>query len=254
MAANSHPWHQHWFDEDYLALYGHRDATEAASLLDLLEQFNILPAPGMGHLVLDLGCGAGRHALELARRGHAVVGLDWSFTLLQEARRLRGEARWPLLVRGDHARLPFAPSCAQTVLSLFTSQGYHASDAANESVWKGMLDRVLPGGFLVLDYLNPTQLVSHLVPRSERQVAGLLVVEERHVEVALRQVVKQVLIQRPDGTCRAIREAVKLYEPDWFLHRAHNQGFVSAHHWGDFQGAPWNTDSPRSILVLERQR
>lgn len=33
-------------------------------------------ALGAGHLVLDLGCGAGRHAFESARRGAAVVAVD----------------------------------------------------------------------------------------------------------------------------------------------------------------------------------
>ena len=38
-----------------------------------------------GDSVLDLGCGAGRHSIELARRGFAVTGLDISETLLEEA-------------------------------------------------------------------------------------------------------------------------------------------------------------------------
>ena len=36
--------------------------------------------------VLDMGCGFGRHALEFARRGHGVTGVDPSATLLDEAR------------------------------------------------------------------------------------------------------------------------------------------------------------------------
>jgi SAM-dependent methyltransferase len=45
-----------------------------------------------GGLVLDLGCGTGRVALDLARRGHAVTGLDSDAELVRElsarARRL----------------------------------------------------------------------------------------------------------------------------------------------------------------------
>jgi SAM-dependent methyltransferase len=49
---------------------------------------------GAGSLVLDAGCGAGSYALELARRGYVVEGLDRSARLVAEARR-RVEAAQP---------------------------------------------------------------------------------------------------------------------------------------------------------------
>jgi SAM-dependent methyltransferase len=41
-----------------------------------------------GAALLDVGCGTGRHAIELARRGFAVTGLDLSVGMLAAARRL----------------------------------------------------------------------------------------------------------------------------------------------------------------------
>jgi len=46
---------------------------------------------GAGTLVLDAGCGLGRHASGLARRGYVVEGVDRSPRLVEEARRLAAE-------------------------------------------------------------------------------------------------------------------------------------------------------------------
>jgi len=47
----------------------------------LLEELALPP----GGAVLDIGCGTGRHAIELARRGYAVTGLDLSTAMLARA-------------------------------------------------------------------------------------------------------------------------------------------------------------------------
>ncbi len=38
--------------------------------------------------ILDIGCGTGRHSLELARRGYSVTGIDLSISLLNRAKEL----------------------------------------------------------------------------------------------------------------------------------------------------------------------
>ena len=69
-----------------------------------------------GHVILDMGCGAGRHAFESLRRGARVIALDYSFDELASCRNLfwamseegevgRGGAALP--VRGDALCLPF---------------------------------------------------------------------------------------------------------------------------------------------------
>src|SRR3954463_248439 len=53
--------------------------------------------------ILDAGCGTGRVAIELARRGYATVGVDVDPALLDRARSKAPELDWVL---GDLAGLP----------------------------------------------------------------------------------------------------------------------------------------------------
>ena len=53
----------------------------------LLEELN-LPS---GSSILDIGCGTGRHSVELARRGYQVTGVDISFRMLAEAEKAAKE-------------------------------------------------------------------------------------------------------------------------------------------------------------------
>ncbi|RYG75598.1 class I SAM-dependent methyltransferase [bacterium] len=59
----------------------------------------LFPLP-RGASLLDVGCGTGRHARELSRRGYRVVGIDLSPKMIEVARRLDGEGKVEFLV-GD---------------------------------------------------------------------------------------------------------------------------------------------------------
>lgn len=60
--------------------------------------------PPAGRATLDLGCGEGRVARDLAARGHRVTGVDASPTLLEAARQAHPEGRYLV---ADSADLPF---------------------------------------------------------------------------------------------------------------------------------------------------
>ncbi len=54
----------------------------------LLEELDV----AQGGRILDIGCGTGRHAIELAKRGSQVVGVDLSAEMLTEARKAAAKA------------------------------------------------------------------------------------------------------------------------------------------------------------------
>jgi SAM-dependent methyltransferase len=76
---------------------------ECATMAAWLVERGILP----GAELLDAGCGTGRHAAELARRGYVVQGIDLSPELIDVARQAIGEGRVSVsFAIGDIQMLP----------------------------------------------------------------------------------------------------------------------------------------------------
>ena len=168
-------WYQSWFGEAYLELYPHRDEAEARRAVALLVREGVVKT---GARVLDLACGAGRHAVELAQQGARVTGLDLSAVLLKAAR-----ARWPgPLVRADMRYLPLRSGSFDAVLNLFTSFGYFASDEESEGVLRDVARVLVPGGWFALDFLNAPAVRAKLVARDSKQVEGRRVVADKPAE------------------------------------------------------------------------
>jgi SAM-dependent methyltransferase len=97
--------------------------------------------------VLDAGCGTGRVATELARRGMTVVGVDADRSMLDRARRAAPELEW---VEQDLTTLHLGRVFDAVVLAgnvpLFTPPGTHADLVA------GCARHVAPQGALVAGF------------------------------------------------------------------------------------------------------
>src|SRR5438876_8502549 len=122
VAQRPKPWYESFFGPDYLKQYAHtttlQEVEGVAKILHLRQ----------GSRVLDLACGAGRHSIELAKRGLEVVGYDLSEPLLKAARAAARKASARVtFVHGDMRDLPYHGEF-DAVVNLFTSFGYFEED------------------------------------------------------------------------------------------------------------------------------
>ncbi len=71
------------FFDAHAPLYDQNDFTQnTVGEVDFILDELSVPA---GASILDVGCGTGRHSIELARRGYDVTGLDLSAQMLARA-------------------------------------------------------------------------------------------------------------------------------------------------------------------------
>ena len=105
--------------------------------------------------VLDAGCGTGRVALELARRGHHVTGVDVDPSMLAEARAQATEEGLAVdLVEGDLADLAdlLGSDAAYDVVAAPGNVVVYLTPGTEADVVAAMGGALRPGGLLVAGF------------------------------------------------------------------------------------------------------
>lgn len=163
------PQRDHWFEDlaDHLGSaylrYSFTKGTEQ-EVAFLVEALGLEP----GMQVLDVGCGPGRHAHALGRRGIEVHGVDISERFVELAR--RGAPPGVTFERLDARRLPFdaefdaAISLCQGAFGLAGGgpDGGGAAPDPDAGVLDGMARALRPGGLVALSAFSAYFQVRHV--------------------------------------------------------------------------------------------
>ncbi|MGH0030880.1 MAG: methyltransferase domain-containing protein [Myxococcota bacterium] len=167
------------------------------------------------HRILDLCCGQGRHALELARRGFAqVAGLDRSRALIRLARsRARKEELPVRFHEGDARRFRLPADSFDCVAILGNSFGYFEDGEDDLGVLEAAARVLREGGRLVLDLADGAWLRDHYEPRSWEWIdREQFVCRERSLASdGLRLVSREVVVHAERGVIADQFYAERLY-------------------------------------------
>ena len=136
------------YSDSYDALYSDKDYAAECDLLEEIFRHTDRPVKS----VLDLGCGTGRHSVELARRGYDLVGVDISEGMLECARRraLSEDASGTTFIQGDIKEIQVGRRL-DAVLSMFAVVGYQIDDSAVRATLANVRRHLEPGGTFVFD-------------------------------------------------------------------------------------------------------
>ncbi len=170
----------------YVAGFGFSevDEVEPAQIETEVERALALLAPPPGGQVLDLACGAGRHAIALAERGFRVTGVDLSADMAELAQAGAEAAGIDMadltVVPADLRDLDLEPRF-DAVLNLNGGAiGYFETDAENQRTFETIARALRPGGVALMQLPNPRHVERHLTPRTwSIGIAVLELVEHR---------------------------------------------------------------------------
>jgi 2-polyprenyl-3-methyl-5-hydroxy-6-metoxy-1,4-benzoquinol methylase len=105
--------------------------------------------------ILDIGCGTGRHSIELARRGYPVVGIDLSDSLLKRAKEKASERKLQIDFQKHDARnLPFRNEFNLVIMMCEGAFPLMETDEMNFQILRNAANALLPKGRLIFTTLN----------------------------------------------------------------------------------------------------
>jgi SAM-dependent methyltransferase len=118
---------------------------------DLIESAVRLYALGKPSSILDAGCGSGGHAIELAKRGYKVWGIDRSEGLLARAQERASLEHVEINFHNADLR-SFDLRCkADLCISMFAVLSFQLSNGDVQQVLKQIRNHLEPGGLLICD-------------------------------------------------------------------------------------------------------
>ena len=211
-----------------------------------------------GSAVLDVPCGYGRHAIELAARGCEVLGVDLNGTHLDSARQA-SLTRWPEGKSGlefrqaDMLTLDYAERF-DAVINMFFSFGFFASEEENMRVLRNFRNAARPGGrFLMHTDVNMPRIWSGKYKTRERRLlasGATLVIEERYVPATRRIEGSWTIEGRGAGRKQY---SVRVYEADEFGAMCLKAGFLTCEVFGNWDGGPYGAEVSEDVIFVARR-
>lgn len=208
--------------------------------------------------ILDVGCGTGRHVIELARRGYSVTGIDLSAHQLARAREKARDAGVSPVFEQRDAREPHFQTEFDLVIMLCEG-GFSLmeTDAMNFAILENAVRALKPGGKFIFTCLNGLFPLARSV--KDFMNAGKSAVQTLDTAFDLATLRLRSVVEFTDdaGVTRRLETNERHYLPSELMWYMHSLGLGRASVFGctagDFQKRPPTPDD-FELLVIADQR
>jgi SAM-dependent methyltransferase len=207
-----------------------------------------------GATILDLGCGPGEQAVQLAKRGYEVIGVDLSLAMLARAADEAAEHNQRInFVQGDMRELVYEDAF-DGVYCWGTTFGYF-DEQKNAEVIDKVHRALRRGGRFLLDVANRDFIVSRVPSMQWFEGDGCVCMDDAQMNaITSRLQIKRTLMME-DGRQRELDYSIRLYSLHELGKLLHDHGFRVAECSGDIStpGTYFGAESPRIVILAEKR-
>ena len=203
--------------------------------------------------IMDLACGHGRHAINLAERGFSnITGLDLTSTYIELARQKSREVKHaPKFINEDMKNFEESNSYS-LIFSLFTSMFYF-SDTHNLDILQRVYKALKREGYFIVDYFNPPSFLKSAKKKDWYFTEDDSVILEKFSHNPISGIItNERMIITPDGTRVKRVYHVRDYTVAELRYHFENIGFEVLDVYGNFDGDKYDLDSPRQIYIMRK--
>lgn len=218
-------------------------------------------------VIVELGVGTGRIAVEVAKRNRSIIGVDISTSMLEQCRGKAAEAGVQDSIKLIKCDIRSFTLCqkAHLIILPFRSIGHFLSLEDKNQVLQRVYDQLVPGGQFVFDHYIfneqwarnhdgiPRLMYSHLSAND----GGLFIWDTYRYDFATQQMSCFITIERSDNQGKILEKSHCPLSFSWILPEqvrrlALEIGFEVAALYGDFSYADFSANSPNQVWVLRR--
>jgi SAM-dependent methyltransferase len=204
-------------------------------------------------IALDACCGVGRHALEIARRGFAVTGIDRTRSYLARLRvaALSENLHIDLIladVRSFGVRAAF-----DGAINMFTSFGYFDNDGDDLRAAANVCDALRPGARFVIDTEGREPFARDFRKRDwYRHEDGTIGLQERTIRDGWERMDTRWILLRDGRVVRETMVSSRIYSGAEMRGLLLAAGFSAVRLYGNLCGAPYDDSAARLIAVASK--
>lgn len=233
----------------YFELYAAEDTKKAVEeVRDLLRLLDLKPPAR----ILDVPCGYGRHALELARRGFTVTGVDASPVQLGRAREQAERAKLTVDLREQDARHLRFEGEFDLAINMFLSFGYFETDAEHLAMLEGIARALRPAGRFLMHLWNREYEIRYFDHYQVDRSGDVVEVEEWEFDHLRGRLNWKNTAFFPDGRRESWRHSIRAYTIAELRQLLERAGLRFDAVYGGLGGEPYSIESEESVLVAVR--